>query len=95
MCKNPDVDVRGGVVFAYMQDTLSSRALGLALCSAFRPSVRASKSILHTRVVLEIRSQPDKGRGWFENPRFRWTSFVDGPLPVYPARISFSLGPST
>ena len=41
-------------------------------------------------VVLEIRTHPDKGRGWFENPRFWRTSFVDGPLefiqllvPVY------------
>ena len=31
-------------------------------------------------VVLEIRTHPDKGRGWFENPRFWRTSFVDGPL---------------
>ena len=30
-------------------------------------------------VVLEIRTHPDKGRGWFENPRFWRTSFVDGP----------------
>ena len=30
--------------------------------------------------VLEIRTHPDKGRGWFENPRFWRTSFVDGPL---------------
>ena len=27
-------------------------------------------------VVLEIRTHPDKGRGWFENPRFWRTSFV-------------------
>ena len=33
-------------------------------------------------VVLEIRTHPDKGRGWFENPRFWRTSFVDGPLDV-------------
>ena len=32
-------------------------------------------------VVLEIRTHPDKGRGgWFENPGFWRTSFVDGPL---------------
>ena len=33
-------------------------------------------------VVLEIRTHPDKGRGWFENTRFWRTSFVDGPLQV-------------
>ena len=32
-------------------------------------------------VVLEIQTHPDKGRGWFENPRFWRTSFVDGRLP--------------
>ena len=31
-------------------------------------------------VVLEIRTHPDKGRGWFTNPRFWRTSFADGPL---------------
>ena len=31
-------------------------------------------------MVLEIRTHPDKGRGWFENPRFWRTSFVDGPF---------------
>ena len=28
---------------------------------------------------MEIRIHPDKRRGWFENPRFWRTSFVDGP----------------
>ena len=28
---------------------------------------------------MEIRTHPDKGRVWFENPRFWRTSFVDGP----------------
>ena len=28
-------------------------------------------------VVLKIWTHPDKGRGWFENPRFWRTSFVD------------------
>ena len=31
-------------------------------------------------MVLEFRTHPDKGRGWFENLRFWRTSFVDGPL---------------
>ena len=31
-------------------------------------------------VVLKIRTQPDKGKGWFKNPSFWRTSFVDGPL---------------
>ena len=30
-------------------------------------------------MVLEIRTHPDKGRGWFENPRFLRMSFVGGP----------------
>ena len=30
-------------------------------------------------VVLEIRAHPDRGRGWFENPKFWRTFFVDGP----------------
>ena len=33
-------------------------------------------------VVLEIRTHPDKGRGWFENPRFWLTSFVDCRRPL-------------
>ena len=30
-------------------------------------------------VVLEIQTHSDKGRGWFENPKFWQSSFVDGP----------------
>ena len=25
---------------------------------------------------------PGQGRGWFKNPRFWRTSFIDGPLPI-------------
>ena len=34
-------------------------------------------------VVFEIRTHLDRGMGWFNNPRFWRTSFVDGPSQRY------------
>ena len=50
-----------------MQDTLSSRALGLA--DAFRPSARASKGILHTKVFIFHQVQKINRLQWECPPR--------------------------
>ena len=42
-------------------------------------------------MVLEIRTHPDKGRGWFENPRFWRSSFVDGPFEVFALLKNFEI----